>query len=92
MATKVHMEALSPTMEEGQLVRWLKSDGCTVMLGVPSFWRSGKRDASDDPLLHDVLRLADIISPWSVGRYRMLMSGVRCSTASPRPLMSKTSV
>jgi pyruvate dehydrogenase E2 component (dihydrolipoyllysine-residue acetyltransferase) len=27
MATKVHMEALSPTMEEGQLVRWLKHEG-----------------------------------------------------------------
>src|SRR5688572_8510272 len=27
MATKVHMEALSPTMEEGQLVRWLKNEG-----------------------------------------------------------------
>jgi pyruvate dehydrogenase E2 component (dihydrolipoamide acetyltransferase) len=27
MITKVHMEALSPTMEEGQLVRWLKSEG-----------------------------------------------------------------
>jgi pyruvate/2-oxoglutarate dehydrogenase complex dihydrolipoamide acyltransferase (E2) component len=27
MATKVHMEALSPTMEEGQIVRWLKAEG-----------------------------------------------------------------
>jgi pyruvate dehydrogenase E2 component (dihydrolipoamide acetyltransferase) len=33
MATKVHMEALSPTMEEGQLVRWLKSEGDTVEEG-----------------------------------------------------------
>jgi pyruvate/2-oxoglutarate dehydrogenase complex dihydrolipoamide acyltransferase (E2) component len=24
MATKVHMEALSPTMEEGRLVKWTK--------------------------------------------------------------------
>ena len=30
MATKVHMEALSPTMEEGQLVRWVKSVGDAV--------------------------------------------------------------
>ncbi|HSJ05819.1 MAG TPA: pyruvate dehydrogenase complex dihydrolipoamide acetyltransferase [Longimicrobiales bacterium] len=30
MATKVHMEALSPTMEEGQLVRWLKQEGDAV--------------------------------------------------------------
>ncbi len=33
MATKVHMEALSPTMEEGQLVRWLKKEGEQVSEG-----------------------------------------------------------
>ena len=33
MATKVHMEALSPTMEEGQLVKWLKSEGDAVSEG-----------------------------------------------------------
>jgi pyruvate dehydrogenase E2 component (dihydrolipoamide acetyltransferase) len=33
MATKVHMEALSPTMEEGQLVQWLKSEGDDVASG-----------------------------------------------------------
>ncbi|MCI0434812.1 MAG: pyruvate dehydrogenase complex dihydrolipoamide acetyltransferase [Gemmatimonadetes bacterium] len=33
MATKVHMEALSPTMEEGQLVRWLKQEGDSVSEG-----------------------------------------------------------
>ena len=52
------------------LVKRLKSDGCSVMLGVPSFWREGKRDSIDDPLLHAIIREADIVSPWSVGRYR----------------------
>jgi len=33
MATKVHMEALSPTMEEGQLVRWLRAEGDEVSNG-----------------------------------------------------------
>lgn len=33
MATKVHMEALSPTMEEGQVVRWLKGEGDEVKEG-----------------------------------------------------------
>ena len=33
MTTKVHMEALSPTMEEGQLVRWLKAEGDSVSSG-----------------------------------------------------------
>ena len=33
MATKVVMEALSPTMEEGRLVKWLKNEGDTVKTG-----------------------------------------------------------
>jgi pyruvate dehydrogenase E2 component (dihydrolipoamide acetyltransferase) len=33
MATKVHMEALSPTMEEGQIVKWLMSEGDEVKDG-----------------------------------------------------------
>jgi pyruvate dehydrogenase E2 component (dihydrolipoamide acetyltransferase) len=33
MATKVHMEALSPTMEEGQLVSWLKAEGDEIAEG-----------------------------------------------------------
>ena len=33
MATKVFMEALSPTMEEGRLVKWLKNEGDAVTSG-----------------------------------------------------------
>src|ERR1700693_3044338 len=33
MATKVVMEALSPTMEEGRLVKWLKNEGDAVKSG-----------------------------------------------------------
>ncbi|MFI5239443.1 MAG: dihydrolipoamide acetyltransferase family protein [Gemmatimonadales bacterium] len=33
MATKVLMEALSPTMEEGRLVKWLKNEGDQVKTG-----------------------------------------------------------
>jgi len=40
-----------------------------VMLGVPYYWREQVRDATDDPALHEVLAMADIISPWAVGRY-----------------------
>ena len=35
MATKIFMEALSPTMEEGRLVKWLKNEGDTVKSGDP---------------------------------------------------------
>lgn len=33
MSTKVYMEALSPTMEEGRLVKWLKAEGDAVKNG-----------------------------------------------------------
>ena len=35
MATKVFMEALSPTMEEGRLVKWTKNEGDAVKSGDP---------------------------------------------------------
>ncbi|HEX8175306.1 MAG TPA: pyruvate dehydrogenase complex dihydrolipoamide acetyltransferase [Pyrinomonadaceae bacterium] len=35
MATQVVMPKLSPTMEEGQLARWLKKEGDTVSMGEP---------------------------------------------------------
>src|SRR5690348_17295291 len=35
MATKVIMPKLSPTMEEGQISRWLKKEGDKVALGEP---------------------------------------------------------
>ena len=35
MATKVFMEALSPTMEEGRLVKWMKNEGDAVKSGEP---------------------------------------------------------
>ncbi len=56
------------------LIRLLKHNpewgGMSIMLGVPYYWRDLNRDAVSDPRLHRVLELADVISPWSVGRYR----------------------
>ena len=51
------------------LVEFFKADGCSVMLGVPTGWRSQSRDSITDPAFHDLLKLADIISPWTPGRY-----------------------
>ncbi|MDG2220509.1 MAG: glycoside hydrolase family 71/99-like protein [Rubripirellula sp.] len=55
------------------LIRLLKHNpdwgGMSIMLGVPYYWRTQDRDATDDPHLHKVLELADVISPWSIGRY-----------------------
>ncbi|GIW97598.1 MAG: hypothetical protein KatS3mg111_0931 [Pirellulaceae bacterium] len=53
-----------------ELVEFLKADGCSVMLGVPTGWRQLDRDAVPDPALHEIICLADVVSPWTVGRYR----------------------
>lgn len=63
------------------LVRFLKDDpkygGCTVMLGVPTYWRTLNRDAVADPALHDLVKQADILSPWFVGRFGTIEDAVR---------------
>lgn len=56
-----------------QLVEFFKTDpaagGCTVMLGVPAHWRLLNGDAVNDAALLDIIGAADVISPWTVGRY-----------------------
>ncbi|MBK1825871.1 glycoside hydrolase family 71/99-like protein [Haloferula rosea] len=59
-----------PDLQAGErLIRKLKADGCSIMLGIPTGWRTRERDALTDDRLHEVLLLADILSPWSVGRF-----------------------
>ncbi|VGO23523.1 hypothetical protein SCARR_05630 [Pontiella sulfatireligans] len=55
-----------------KLIQAFKDAGCGIMLGVPTGWREQDRDALDDPDLHDMLRMADVLSPWSVGRFKTL--------------------
>jgi hypothetical protein len=59
-----------------ELITFLKDDpvygGNTVMIGVPTYWRTLERDTMSDPLLHDIAKKADIISPWAVGRFNNL--------------------
>ncbi len=56
-----------------RLVEFLKGDreygGNTVVLGVPTGWRTLDGDSVRDRALHRILARADVISPWSVGRY-----------------------
>lgn len=56
-----------------KLVQFLKHDtrygGNTVTLGVPTHWRSLNRDSVGDETLHRIICQADIVSPWTVGRY-----------------------
>lgn len=52
------------------LIDRLNEMGFSVMLGVPTYWRAGGGDTVT-PLtgLHAVIRKADVIMPWFVGRY-----------------------
>jgi hypothetical protein len=67
------------------LVLWLKEQGCTVMLGVPSFWREGRRDAVCDQDLCKLIQAADIVSPWSVGRYQSPQAATQHAAKVWRP-------
>jgi len=63
------------SLEEcASLVDFLKNDpvygGNTVMLGVPYYWLAQTGDAIKGDDFHELLKKVDIISPWSVGRYR----------------------
>lgn len=59
--------------EQDELVEFFKNDpkygGCSVMLGVPTFWRTLDRDTMADKRVHDLIRKADYLLPWSVGRF-----------------------
>jgi len=45
-----------------------------VLLGVPTGWRTLSRDATTDTQLHDIIKSADIVHPWTPGRYYDLAS------------------
>jgi hypothetical protein len=51
------------------LVAALKADGCAVLCGVPTGWRTLSRDSTSDPLLHEIVGTCDAVCPWTVGRY-----------------------
>jgi hypothetical protein len=59
-----------------QFIDFLKNDpkygGCTILLGVPTYWRTIGEDSSKDDSLLEIYKKADIISPWTVGRYKTL--------------------
>ena len=52
------------------VIRFFKTAGCTVVGGVPTHWRTLKNDAQTNTLWTQAFRAFDVISPWSVGRYK----------------------
>lgn len=59
--------------EQIDLINFFKNDpkygGCAIMLSVPTYWRTLDKDATRDPRLHDLIKQADVLLPWSVGRF-----------------------
>jgi hypothetical protein len=51
------------------VIGFFKSAGCTVMGGVPTYWRTLNNDSQTNAAWAAAYRAFDIISPWSVGRY-----------------------
>jgi hypothetical protein len=62
-----------------KLLDFLKNDpqygGCSVMLGVPSYFRDLRADTVPDPYLHELMAQADVIMPWMVGRFSASLYG-----------------
>tara|TARA_B100000809_G_scaffold54191_1_gene49765 strand:- start:8673 stop:9965 length:1293 start_codon:yes stop_codon:yes gene_type:complete len=60
-----------------RLINFLKNDaeygGCSVMLGVPTYFRELDKDCLPDPYLHEVIKSADIVLPWMVQRFTPLL-------------------
>jgi hypothetical protein len=54
-----------------EMIAALAQDGCAVMAGVPTGWRTLDRDAAADEGLHELLARCDVVSPWTVGRYNV---------------------
>ncbi|WP_010136366.1 glycoside hydrolase family 71/99-like protein [Ochrovirga pacifica] len=59
-----------------ELIRFFKDDpvygGCSILLGVPTGWRTLTRDCINDPVLHELIKSIDIVHPWTPGRYNSL--------------------
>jgi hypothetical protein len=60
-----------------RFIDFLKNDskygGCAVMLGVPTYWRDLNSDCASDPYLHELIKKADIVLPWTVQRFSPLL-------------------
>jgi hypothetical protein len=60
-----------------RFIDFLRNDpeygGCSVMLGVPTFWRDLNADCVHDPYLHTIIRSADLVMPWTVQRFTPLL-------------------
>lgn len=55
--------------DAAKIVDGLKAAGFSVMIGVPTNWRTLDGDTESEPRLHELIRRCDVVMPWFVGRY-----------------------
>lgn len=56
--------------EAETIINGLHDRGFSVMLGVPTHWRSLSGDTESDPKLHELIKKCDIVMPWFVARFK----------------------
>ncbi|MCF8273556.1 MAG: xylosidase [Flavobacteriaceae bacterium] len=63
-----------------RLIDFLKNDpvygGCSIMLGVPTYFRDLDKDCLPDPYLHTIIKSVDIVMPWMVQRFTPLVHNI----------------
>ncbi len=63
------------------LIDFLKNDpvygGCSVLLGVPTYFRELNKDCLPDPYLHEIIASVDIVMPWMVQRFTPLVHNIK---------------
>jgi hypothetical protein len=60
---------LASPQQAQTVINWFKSQGVTVMGGVPTYWRTLTNDSYTNAAWTPVYLSFDVISPWAVGRY-----------------------
>ncbi len=60
---------LASPQQAQTVINWFKSQGVTVMGGVPTYWRTLTNDSYTNAEWTPVYLSFDVLSPWAVGRF-----------------------
>lgn len=52
-----------------RIISFFNNNNCSILLGVPTHWRTLKMDAVPDEKLLELIENVDIVQPWLVGRF-----------------------
>ena len=72
--------------EAERIIDGLREMGFSVMIGVPTHWRTLNGDTESDPRLHAIIKKCDVVMPWFVGRYNETSFSPRYSGIVPEDI------